>query len=191
MFLRVLITAASLTVATVAAVIVECWSPVFEFPAGDPIGLCSTMVWLGIDHGFAIGVGLALLAVLALIGTWVPAARPESMRPEVEPVVSLKHNLERLAHVGIQTAAVEDTVPSHMHLVRLTRRLEAVEDSLSSDSVPTRETTQEWMRLLHDTNQLHNSGALHTTHFKEINTRLVGLFGVADESDELSGAPSR
>lgn len=190
MFLRVLITAASLTVATVAAAVVECSTPVLGFAVSDPIGLCSTMAWLGIDHGLAIGIGLALLAVLALIGTWVPAARPESMRPKVEPMVALKLNLERLAHVGIQTTEADDTIPSHMHLAKLTRRLETVEDALSADSPPARETTKEWMRLLHEANELHNTGVLHTTHFKEFNTRLVGLFVVSDESDELSGAPS-
>lgn len=190
MFLRVLITAASLTVATVAAVIVECSSDALELPASDPIGLCATMVSLGIDHGFAIGIGLALLAVLALIGTWVPAARPESMGPKVEPVEVLRHNLDRLAHVGLRTHDDEDAMPSHMHLARLKRRLEAVEDALATDSPSARESTQEWMRLLYEANELHNVGALQTTHFKEINTRLVGLFAVPEQSDELSASPS-
>lgn len=189
MFLRVLTTAVSLAVATVAAVIVVCTSPLFEFPAGDPIGLCSTLVWLGIDYGFALGVGLASLAMIALIVIWVPGARPGSRRPQVEPVESLMHNLERLAHVGIQTNEADDTMPSQMHLTRLMRRLETVEDALSPDSLPSHETIEEWMRLLHAANELHNRGVLHTTHFKEVNTRLVGLFGAADESDELSGAP--
>lgn len=190
MFLRVLITAASLAVAAVAAVLVECSSAVFELPISDPIGLCATVVSLGIDYGFAIGVGLALLAVLCLIGTWVPAVRPESMGPKVEPVVALNHNLERLAHVGVHAGEGDDALPSHMHLAKLKRRLGAVEDALAADSASTRETTQEWMRLLHRANELHNIGALHTTHFKEINTRLVGLFAVPEVSDELSGASS-
>lgn len=190
MFSRVLITAACLTVAVMAAVIVGCSSVVFELPASDPIGLCSTIFSLGIDDGMAIGIGLALLAVLALVGTWVPAVRPESMRPKVEPVVVLLHNLERLAHVGLQMGDGDDAIPSHMHLTRLKRRLDAVEDALAGDSPSARETTQEWMRLLYEANELHNIGALHTTHFKEINTRLVGLFAVPDPSQEMSGAPS-
>jgi hypothetical protein len=190
MFLRVLLTAASLMVAAVAAVIVECWSPAFEYPVSDPIRLCSTMSALGIDYGFGIGVGLALLATLSLIATWVPAARPASMRTDLEPVLALKHNLDRLADVGIKTAALDGTTDSHRHLTRLSRRLEAVERALAADSPSTRETTHEWMRLLHEANDLHNSGDLDTPHFKQINTCLVGLFMVPDQSQELSASHS-
>jgi hypothetical protein len=84
----------------------------------------------------------------------------------------------------------DDAIPSHMHLAKLKRRLEAVEDALAADSPSARETTQEWMRLLYHANELHNIGALHTTHFKEINTRLVGLFAVPEQSDELSASNS-
>lgn len=188
MYLRVLLTAASLTVASVAAVILECWSTLLESPISDPVGLCSTMVWMGVDYGIGVGAGLALLAVLALIATWVPAARPESMVRDLLPMISLKDNLDRLADVGIKTADPGENTPSHMHLARLIRRLEAVEDALASNPSPARETTREWMRLLHRANDLHNSGGLQTAHFKEINTRLIELFAVPEATEEMTAA---
>lgn len=190
MYLRLLLTAASLTVSIVAAVILECSSPVLDFPRSDPIGVCSTLAWMGVDYRIGVGAGLALLALLALIGIWVPAARPESMRGDIEPIVSLKHNLDRLAGVGVGIVEPEEITPSHMHLAKLKRRLEAVEDALAANASPARETTHEWMRLLHEANDLHSSGGLQTAHFKEINTRLVELFAVPDQTDETTGAAS-
>jgi uncharacterized coiled-coil protein SlyX len=132
------------------------------------------MISFGIDYGLGTGVGLGLLATLALIGTWVPAARPETMRRRLEPpVASLKHNLDRLA----------------VHMARLTRRMEAIEHAVASSS-PSRETTHRWMRLLREANDLHNAGSLETRHFSEINTRGLNLFSIPDESDEMSGATS-
>lgn len=189
MFLRALLTVASLTVATMAVLIVECWSTVIAFPTSDPLGICSTMVSLGIDQGLGIGAGLFIVALLALIGTWVPAARPAAVRRR-EPIVSLRDNLERLADFGIQTSEVDDTIPSGLHMARLTRRLEAIELAVASASTPSRETTRQWMRLLVEANDLHNAGELETRHFSEINTRSLDLFRIPDESDEMSGASS-
>jgi len=177
-------------VATVAAAILECSSPMLDFSRPDPFGLCSTLAWMGVDYGIGVGAGLALLAVLALVGTWVPAARPESMRGDIEPAMSLKHNLDRLAGVGVGIAELGEITPSHTHLAKLKRRLVVVEKALAASVSPARETTHEWMRLLHEANHLHNSGALQTAHVKEINTRLVELFAVPGETDEMTGAPS-
>ncbi|HSM44024.1 MAG TPA: hypothetical protein VK969_03305 [Acidimicrobiia bacterium] len=190
MYLRALLTVASLTVATVAVLIVECWSTVINFSTSDPLGICSTMVSLGIDYGLGTGIGLALLAVLALIVTWVPAAQPKSVRRKLVPVVSLRDNLDRLVDFGIQTREVDDTIPSGVHMARLTRRLEAIELAVANSSMPSRETTRQWIRLLVEANDLHNTGQLDTQHFSEINTRGLDLFRIPDESDEMSGASS-
>lgn len=190
MYLRALLTVASLTVATVAVLIVECWSTVINFSTSDPVGICSTMVSLGIDYGLGIGIGLALLAILALIGTWVPAARPETVRRRLKPVVSLRDNLDRLVDFGIQTREVDDIIPSGVHMARLTRRLEAIELAVANSTTPSRETTRQWMRLLVEANDLHNAGQLDTQHFSEINTRGLALFKISDESDEMSGVSS-
>lgn len=190
MYLRTLLTVASLTVATVAILIVECWSTVINFATSDPLGICSSMVSLGIDYGLGIGIGLALLAVLALVGTWVPAAQPEPVRRKLEPVVSLKRNLDRLVDFGIQNREVDETIPSEVHMARLTRRLEAIELAVNNSTLPSRETTRQWMRLLVEANDLHNSGQLVTEHFSDINTRGLALFRIADESDEMSGSSS-
>lgn len=190
MNLRALLTVASLTVATVAVLIVECWSTVINFSTSDPLGICSTMVSLGIDNGLGTGVGLGLLAVLALVVTWVPAARPEALHRKLEPVVSLRDNLDRLADFGIQTREADDTIPSGVHMARLTRRLEAIELAIANSSTPSRETTQQWMRLLVEANDLHNTGQLDTQHFSEINTRGLDLFTAPDESDEMSNTSS-
>lgn len=190
MYLRALLTVASLTVATVAVLIVECWSTVINLSTSDPLGICSTMVSLGIDYGTETGIGLALLAVLALIVTWVPAAQPESVRRKLVPVVSLRNNLDRLVDFGIQTREVDDTIPSGVHMARLTRKLEAIELAVTNSSMPSRETTRQWIRLLVEANDLHNTGQLDTQHFSEINTRGLDLFRIPDESDEMSGASS-
>ena len=190
MYLRALLTVASLTVATVAVLIVECWSTVINFSTSDPLGICSTMVSLGIDYGLGTGIGLALLAVLALIVTWVPAAQPKSVRRKLVPVVSLRDNLDRLVDFGIQTREVDDTIPSGVHMARLTRRLEAIELAVANSSMPSRETTRQWIRLLVEANDLHNTGQLDTQHFSEINTRGLDLFRIPDESDEMAGASS-
>lgn len=185
MFLRALLTIASLTVATVAVLIVECWSTVIDFATNDPLRVCSTMSAAGLDYGIGIGIGLALLAGLCLVGTWVPAAQPPHLKRKPEPGESLRHNLERLADVGIKTTEIEDMIPSEVHMARLSRRLEAIESAIAR-SRPSRETTYEWMRLLREANDLHISGSLSTLHFNEINTRGLDLFSIPDR-DEVPG----
>lgn len=190
MYLRALLTVASLTVATVAVLILECWSTVIDFSTSDPLGICSTMVSLGIDYGLGTGIGLALLAVLAIVGTWVPAARPAALNRRLEPVVSLRNNLDRLVDFGIQTREVDDIIPSGVHMARLSRRLEAIELAVANSSMPSRETTRQWMGLLVEANDLHNNGQLDTQHFSEINTRGLDLFRIPDESDDMSQTSS-
>jgi len=182
MFVRLLLTAASLTVASLAVLVVDCTSRGVRVVSGDPIGVCTTLDSLGVRDGLWIGVGLILGAILALVAVW--AVRPGAKRRSLESANSLKHNLGRLADVGSELGQVDEGTPSHVHLTRLVRRLEAVELSLSSEVTAAREATQQWMSLLREANHLHNEGELATDHFKEINTRLLSLFSMPDNATD-------
>lgn len=180
MFSRVLATVAALTVALVAAAVIECTNPALELVGGDPVGICSTAGWLGDSTGLWVGVGLGAFALLAIVAIWVPSMRPGASR-RMEPESSLRKNLDRISD-GEEKEPSEPTPASDVHAIRLIRRLEAIEASIRAESFPAREVTEKWMSLLRDANALHNNDDLATDDFKEINTRLLDLF--AESSDE-------
>lgn len=193
MILRALLTAASLTVASTAVLIIDCSTETVDFFGDDPLQVCSAMGSVGLDDGLVIGLGLLLFAILSGIATWVPAARPGAKRRRLEPANSLLHNLERISDFGTQLSEVdEESASIEIQLARLNRKLEAVELAVSSNMTPSREVTQQWMGLLRDANDLHNNNILATEDFKVINTRLITLFSVpkSGATDELPGAAS-
>lgn len=176
MLARLLLTAASLTVAAAAAALIDCSMATVEILGGDPVGLCDPAASLGLSGEPYVGIGLAVVAVLSLAWTWIPALRPGEKRRRRSPERILEENLGRIADVGYAETRWDDESPSDREsLDDLKRRLEAVETSLHSDA-PSRETTVQWMALLREANDKHNAGELATEDFKIINTRLLDLF---------------
>lgn len=188
MFWRALSTTASLTVAVAAVAVIDCMSAALRIFSDDPLGVCAAADSLDADLGVWVGIGLAVFAVIALVATWVPAARPGAKRRRLRPENSLSSNLARLPDLGIE--APDPGSASDAHLGRVTRRLEVIEAALDDEETPTREVTRQWMELLRDVNDLHNRDELATEDFKEINTRLVGLFAGPAERPERLAATS-
>lgn len=186
MFIRQLLSVASLTVALVGGVVIDCTSPAVEILNGDPTGVCAVVAPLGADGGLWVGTGLGVFAIIALILIWVPAAGGRRWR-NVEPVASLQDNLSRLVEIESDSPAPRPRADV-LHVVRLTRKVEALEVALADDVIATREVTVEWMRLLREANDLHNRHQLPTEDFKRINTRLLHLFSPpTEETEELRG----
>lgn len=177
MLWRVLLTAVSLLVVSLAALMLDCASAVLDLFSNDPLGVCATMASLGLTNGVWTGSGFLLFGLLAIFAVW--AVRPVAdKRAQIEVANSLLLNLERLNDVGTQISEIEDEISNdEIKVARLTRRLEAVELAVDSSATPSREVTQQWMALLVEANDLHNKGILPTVEFKVINTRLLGLFG--------------
>lgn len=175
MLSRVLLTLACAVVALAAALVIGCTNPELEVATGDPIGVCSVMGPIGPETSLWVGVGLGLFSALALIATWIPAARPAGIRRRAEPVRSLNENLSRLTDDDADQPGIGQVTTSENHLARLTRRLETVEIALGGNG-GSREATEQWMGLLRDANDLHNHGNLLTEDFKVINTRLLQVF---------------
>lgn len=189
MFWRIISTAASLVVALAGAAVIDCVNAVFRIMRGDAIAVCETVGAIGPDRGLWVGVGLMVAGAIALVATWLPSTGAGVQRRRLEPADSLKHNLDRITH-----SSLEQTDPSTVlqtNAMRLTGRVEALETALEADTVPTREVTRQWMGLLRDANDLHNSGEVATEDFKRINTRLLDLFAApTDRSDaEMAGSP--
>lgn len=183
MFVRLLLTAASLTVALAAALVFDCVSSAIELLNGDLIGVCAAVDPLSPEVGMWLAIGLAVFAGLALITIW--RAGEVAGRRRLEPATSLAHNLGRLA--DSRGESPEPISASRVHAIRLTRRLEALETALETGSSPTGELTRQWMSLLRECNDLHNVGELTTDDFKTINTRLLDLFSDSDrEADEMA-----
>lgn len=172
---RALLTAASFTVAVAAVVLIDCASAAVELLGGDPTGICGTAASMGLTGGVWVGVGLLVVAVLALAWTWVPTSRPGEKRRRLSPTRSLERNLSRIPEVSGDESRPEALSPAQELLANLRRRLEAVEASIDSD-VASREATEKWMGLLREANDLHNAGQLNTEDFQEINTRLLDMF---------------
>jgi len=191
MFSRVLLATASLLVAAIAVLLLDCASGVLDLPGDDPLRLCSTMASLGLDFGLWTGLGLIVFVGLANIAIWVPTARPGTKRrAQVEVTASLLHNLERIHDVGTQIVEVDEEISTaEIKVARLTRRLEAVEVAVDAAATPSREVTQQWMALLVEANQLHNEGVLATDGFKVINTRLLDLFSTPRVSNSSHTEP--
>jgi hypothetical protein len=191
MFSRVLLTTASLLVAAIAVLLLDCSSGVLDLPGDDTLRLCSTIASLGLDFGLWAGLGLIVFVGVANIAIWLPAARPGTKRrAQVEATASLLHNLERIHDVGTQIVEVDDEISTaEIKVARLTRRLEAVEVAVDSAATPSREATQQWMALLVEANQLHNEGVLATDGFKVINTRLLDLFSTPRVSTSTDTEP--
>lgn len=178
MFLRAILTTASLTAALAAVALIDC---AIEL-VGDPLGVCAGLGPAADDIGLWLGAALGLFAVIGLAATWVVGPVVRRLR---HPETALKYNLARIPDSGLEPA--EATPASILHATRLTRRLEVIEASLESDNPPTREVTRQWMGLLRDANDLHNRDELATEEFKEINTRLLALFaGPEDEIEEVA-----
>ncbi|MGD2059780.1 MAG: hypothetical protein PVF87_02845 [Acidimicrobiia bacterium] len=175
MLSRLLLTAASLTVAAASAALFDCSVAAVEILGGDPVGLCNSAESLGISGEPYVALGLAVVAVLSLAWTWVPALRPGERRRRRSPERILEKNLGRIADVGYAESRFAAEPSDRESLADLRRRLEAIEISLQSDT-PSRETTVQWMALLREANDKHNEGELATEDFKVINTRLLDLF---------------
>jgi hypothetical protein len=155
--------------------------------------MCAGTGLLGNDSPVWIGPALGALAVLGLVVTWLPLVKARARQRRFEPAKALADNLPRLADVGTHLAEIEN-VPTlaEIQTTRLMRKVEAVEVSIMSEAIPTREATQQWMRLLREANDLHNDGTLETDDFKKINTRLLDLFFVSkDDNGDYGGAASR
>lgn len=181
---RLILTAASLTVAAASAVLLDCATAAVQILDGDPVGLCDTAGSLGLTANAYVGIGLGAMAVLALAWTWIPALRPGERRRRLSPERTLEQNLGRIPEVsGAGSPRPEDPVlsPEGGRAEDLSRRVEEVEASVLSGA-PSRETTREWMELLRAANDLHNTGELGTHEFKVINTRLLDLFSEPRET---------
>jgi hypothetical protein len=177
MLLRVLLTTAFVAVGTAAVLIVDCTTTIIDLFDDDLASMCEKAVFLGRDRGLWVGGGLGAFAMLGLITTWLPFVRARVRLRRFEPGKALSENLPRLAEVGTHLDELED-VPTLAEIAatRLMNKVEAVETSIISEAIPTREATQQWMQLLRQANDLHNDGTLKTEDFKKINTRLLDLF---------------
>lgn len=192
MLLRLLLSVASSIVGLVGGVVVDCVNPVLPILRDDPTGLCAVVGPLGGKTGTWVGAGLVLFALIALILVWAPAARRRSRR-QMRPMISLQDNLSRLREAEETSDPESSTTRSSadvLHLARLQRRLEAIETSLASSEVATREVTEQWMRLLREANDLHNEELIPTEDFKLLNTRLLDLFSPPRERPGETGQTS-
>jgi len=73
--------------------------------------------------------------------------------------------------VGVAHEEAEHSSPSD----DLIRRIVLMEERISSNSVAEEADSAEWLVLLKEANRLHNSGALSTGIFRELNTSLLDL----------------
>lgn len=55
-------------------------------------------------------------------------------------------------------------------------RVAMIEEALGADTLTPEEAMLEWVGLLKDCNEAHNSGNLPSSIFKDLNTRLLDLF---------------
>lgn len=55
-------------------------------------------------------------------------------------------------------------------------RVDMIEEALDTDTLSPNEAMHEWVGLLKDCNDAHNSGRLPSSAFKDLNTRLLDLF---------------
>jgi membrane protein implicated in regulation of membrane protease activity len=183
---RALLTAVALIVAASATALIDCAEAAVEILGGDPLGVCGTAASLGLTGDIWVGVGLAVIAALTLAWTWIPWLRPEERRRRLTAERSLERNIGRIPDLGYETQVDGETLSGEHSgsdtsmRSALHRRIEVVETTLNSDVAP-REATENWMRLLREVNDLHNSGELSTEDFKEINTRLLDLFAKPGE----------
>lgn len=174
MLSRALLTAASLTVAAAAALLLDCSAASVQILGGDPVDVCVTAASMGLTGDIWVAIGLLVVAMLSLTLTWIPSLRPGEKRRRLSPTKTLERNLNRIPEVGGDEYRSDEPNQAASQLASVRRRLEAVEASLGSE-IASRETVQQWMDLLRESNDLHNSGDLSTEDFKEINTRLLGL----------------
>jgi len=182
MFLRGLLTAGSLAIAIAGVAAIDCATTAISMFTSDPEGVCATLGSPGDGIALWLGIALVTFGVIGLLATWVtgPVARGFQT-----PEVTLKDNLDRIPDLALEP--LEPAPASILHVTRITRRVEAVEDAVNSESTTTREVTRQWMKLLWDANDLHNRDELPTEDFKEINTRLLSLFaGPEDENGEVA-----
>lgn len=64
----------------------------------------------------------------------------------------------------------------------LKTRVAMIEEALDADTLSPRDAMREWVGLLKDCNEAHNSGRLPSSVFKDLNTRLLDLFTTPSNS---------
>lgn len=169
------LTVATLVVAYGAAVLIDCAASSVQLPWTDPLALCAGVESFGLDVDPWLGAGLAVFSLLALVATWLPVLRRHRRKKRVEPERSLTENLSRIAP---RSSGTPGTAPAEEEVAEepsLRDRVAELEQAMGSTTVPSRDATSAWMRLLREANDLHNVGELATEDFKEINTRLLDL----------------
>jgi hypothetical protein len=75
-------------------------------------------------------------------------------------------------------APVESDTGSELRksIAGLKTRVDMIEEALDADTLSPKEAMREWVGLLKDCNEAHNSGRLPSSVFKDLNTRLLDLF---------------
>ena len=65
----------------------------------------------------------------------------------------------------------------------LQARVDVLEEDLDADSLTPKDAMNQWISLLKDCNQAHNTGTLPASLFKDLNTRLLDLFTTSSTPD--------
>lgn len=204
MWLRGFFTLVCLTLAGAAFALWDCVDSII----GDPLGLCTSIDALSIPRPLWVSVGMAGIAFLGLLLVWLPYLIYRVRHRRVSPEKRLIENIGRLpelpvdlrddpeppgegqdapelqddgqAEPGFDADHQTDSGVPAGTVSELEERVEVVEKAFANDAHDSRSLTREWIRLLRETNSLHNSGVLSTEDFKELNTRLLHALDTVD-----------
>lgn len=182
MVLRGLLSFLCLVLGAAAFVLWDCATSVVNVITTDPMQLCGTVAGLGIADLDWIAGGLAVIAVVVLGLVWIPAARNARRVSKAQPERALIANLGRL-NDGPVLVPIEDPASDNFDL---RRRVEVVEIAFASGASGNRESTGEWLALLREVNRRHNAGQLPTAEFMTLNTRLLDVLTLEDETADAS-----
>lgn len=192
MVVALILSAASLAIAAVGALLADCSSSLLDVVAGDPLQLCASVSSLGMTPEPWMGIGLMAVGALGLVATWAPARKRRATQADLASIAALKRNLDRVDVFsnpvkGAMPAPPPDPKPGEKaHALRglIEDLRQGLEEQAGSEGIMTT-----WIATLHICNDLNNAGVLSPAEFKELNTSLLALV-TPDLEDDISSSRS-
>lgn len=118
----------------------------------------------------------------------IRAAAVKAMEVEPQTRQSSRSTVDTLPQPPAQSPPSEPNGGGELRrtISGLKVRVDMIEEALDTDTLSPKEAMQQWVGLLKDCNDAHNSGRLPSSVFKDLNTRLLDLFTTPSTHDEHS-----
>ena len=186
-----ILTAASLAIGAIGALLTDCSSSLIDVAADDPLQLCASVASIGMTPEPWMGIGLMVVGALGVVAAWAPTRKRRATKADLASIAALKRNLDRVEGFTYPTqplTATEIEPKRGDEASALRGLIEDLRHRFESPDAGNGVMTT-WIATLHICNDLNNAGVLTPTEFKALNTSLLALV-TPDLADDLAPTDS-